>query len=170
MPHGADALTGLPTREALGFDWPGLHRMPATSGACVAVFDIDAFVYVNDQFGWLAADHALQAIATVMQQQIGHRARAYRVAGDEFLLLSTQLPYDDFVALARSIQLAVHGLGLPYRGNPHQTRDRVTVSVAVTRAAPQAQWQEVWAALIDRIDDEKRSGRCAARFQAFCSA
>ena len=168
MPHGIDALTGLPGLDALGFDWPGLHRMPATTGACVAVFDIDAFIYVNDQLGWPTADHALQAIAAVMRQQIGDRARAYRVAGDEFLLLSTQLPYEDFVALARDIQLAVHDLGLPYRGHPSQARDRVTVSVAVTRAAQEARWQQVWAALIDRIDEEKQSGRCAVGFQTFC--
>ena len=84
-----DPLTGLPNRRA--WEQEMLSRAtrgtPSTSSVCLALFDVDFFKSVNEQFGHIAGDEVLR--------HIGHRLAAAcrdsdlvaRLGGDEFALM-----------------------------------------------------------------------------------
>ncbi len=163
-----DALTQLPSLQACISSWDALRARPNSPILSIAVLDIDTFTYVNQDFGWKVADQVLHDMAGIIRDEVGdHAVSAFRVAGDEFVLMAVEERLDRFLAILRMIQNAVYNKKFPYRRNPYGSRDRITVSIAATSvpasAAPDLRTQ--WDQLLNTIYDEKAKGR---RFQVFC--
>ncbi|MDN5861469.1 MAG: GGDEF domain-containing protein [Pseudonocardia sp.] len=84
-----DAKTGLLTAGA----WhdQATSRIDAareTGGsAAVLVLDLDHFKQVNDQYGHIAGDHVLQAVATVLREDVRGDDLVGRFGGEEFVML-----------------------------------------------------------------------------------
>lgn len=78
-----DPLTGLLNRQAF-YDDCGLYDK--TIGA-VASLDMNGLKDLNDSCGHHAGDTALVTIAECMRSAIDRNALAYRVGGDEFIIL-----------------------------------------------------------------------------------
>lgn len=77
-----DALTGLLNRRAIERRFEQLR----TEGfAALAVIDIDHFKAINDVNGHNVGDEVLKAVANALQA--GQNVRAYRLGGEEFVLL-----------------------------------------------------------------------------------
>jgi|GEM_PF-6970656 len=86
-----DALTGLPTHEAL---------LDAIDAPTTAVFlDIDALRIVTYEHGHLTSDDVL----TRLGAWLAEKAQAFRVAGDEFVLLLPGCAIADAEQLAKTI-------------------------------------------------------------------
>lgn len=79
-----DALTGLANRRA--FDERLAMLCAETKPFAVALIDLDAFKPVNDRFGHMIGDRALEQVAARLRGFAPH-AYAARVGGDEFALL-----------------------------------------------------------------------------------
>ena len=81
-----DVLTRLPNRRAFERDARRSLEQTLKEGGqfTLAVIDLSGFKAVNDRVGHSAGDHALQRIAHVLASSCPN---AYRVGGDEFLLL-----------------------------------------------------------------------------------
>jgi len=81
-----DVLTRLPNRRAFERDARRSLEIALEEGGqfTLAVIDLSGFKAVNDRVGHSAGDHALQRIAHVLASSCPN---AYRVGGDEFLLL-----------------------------------------------------------------------------------
>lgn len=75
-----DPLTGLANRRALD------ESRPAADYALVSV-DVDYFKTVNDTYGHAVGDAVLRTLAGVLTRFIRGYDTAYRVGGDEFLLV-----------------------------------------------------------------------------------
>ena len=84
-----DPLTGLPNRRAFEEDLAlSLEQWRvAGQGFGLAVIDLAGFKAINDSLGHAAGDDALRRIADVLSGPSADTHRAYRVGGDEFLLL-----------------------------------------------------------------------------------
>jgi diguanylate cyclase (GGDEF)-like protein len=78
-----DPLTGLLNRQSYYQDLKDGER---TITAAVSV-DMNELKYLNDTFGHEAGDTALKAISKVLLEHSGEKGTAYRVGGDEFMLL-----------------------------------------------------------------------------------
>ncbi|HQR74086.1 MAG: hypothetical protein B7X69_03150, partial [Sulfurovum sp. 39-42-12] len=84
-----DALTGLYNRRAY-YEISELeykkvlryHRILS-----VVMFDVDEFKHINDTYGHSAGDTVLQSVATLTKETIRDYDYAFRMGGDEFLLL-----------------------------------------------------------------------------------
>ena len=84
-----DPLTGLRNRRAFEEDLAVILEQWRTTGLGfdLAVIDLAGFKAINDSLGHAAGDDALKRIASVLSGSSAGTHRAYRIGGDEFLLL-----------------------------------------------------------------------------------
>lgn len=84
-----DELTELGNRRALDRDLPVELSRGARHGRRVAVvaIDLDGLKQVNDTDGHDAGDRVLRGLADAARAALREQDRAYRIGGDEFLLL-----------------------------------------------------------------------------------
>ncbi len=85
-----DALTGLPNRRQFASDLSEGLRNIEGSGQMIALMqlDLDDFKPVNDTLGHPAGDKLLQLAANRIKSCLTGDDRAYRLAGDEFAIIS----------------------------------------------------------------------------------
>ncbi|MBB6099727.1 diguanylate cyclase [Deinobacterium chartae] len=77
-----DALTGLGNRRQLQHDQPHFKAHDH-----LLALDIDHFKRINDTFGHGVGDEVLSTLAHLMRASLHPADRAYRVGGEEFLVL-----------------------------------------------------------------------------------
>jgi len=83
-----DPLTGLHNRRKLELDLAELTaRRSGSTGALLAVIDVDGLKSLNDTLGHAAGDDLLRRFAAGFARAAGPEGRAYRISGDEFALL-----------------------------------------------------------------------------------
>jgi diguanylate cyclase (GGDEF)-like protein len=84
-----DSLTGLGNRRRLMAD---LERMlEGDEPAVLAIFDLDGFKEYNDRFGHPAGDSLLIRLTTRLRGSLRGSDVAYRLGGDEFCVLATDV-------------------------------------------------------------------------------
>lgn len=130
MAMHADPLTGLPGRsffdQALA---PWLDRLNVSSLG-VIVFDIDRFKAVNDTYGHVVGDRALQAVATAarrFQRRLEHRW-VLRWGGEEFTAVCCGATLEQTTELAEQLRRAIAEQDI---GNQTGTPFRVTITCGV---------------------------------------
>lgn len=79
-----DSATGLFNRETLYHDLP---RMTKTVTGVIN-FDINGLKYINDNFGHFEGDKAIFTIAETINACLKKNMYAYRVGGDEFVVIA----------------------------------------------------------------------------------
>jgi diguanylate cyclase (GGDEF)-like protein len=107
-----DALTNLKNRRAfdrlLANEYA--RSLRTRSPLALLMVDVDHFKAYNDQYGHLAGDQALQAVAAAIKSQ----ARAYdhvaRYGGEEFAVILPDTQVADTRAVAERIRQAVQAL------------------------------------------------------------
>ncbi|HME04553.1 MAG TPA: GGDEF domain-containing protein [Solirubrobacteraceae bacterium] len=115
--HRADAvidqLTGMLNRKALATRARELAEVSALSGEPVGVVvaDIDHFKRFNDTHGHAGGDVVLQQVAYVLRKQLRAFDLAYRLGGEEFLILLPGSDLEQSVEIAERLHDAVGGAG-----------------------------------------------------------
>ena len=94
----------------------------------VALFDLDHFKKINDQYGHVTGDHVLKEISTRIRESIRPYDLIGRYGGEEFLLI---LPGCDMSAATRQTErLRLRIAEAPISYESHSIH--VTVSIGVT--------------------------------------
>lgn len=93
-----DQLTQLKNRNAYDVDLRNLIARRGGPGMGIVVLDLNNLKLVNDQFGHQAGDAYIRAAAEAIRRAISGQTAAYRVGGDEFVLL---VPKADASGLTR---------------------------------------------------------------------
>lgn len=103
-----DELTGLGNRRALDRDLPVELSRAARHGRVVAVvaIDLDGLKQLNDDLGHDAGDQALQALADGARAVLREQDRAYRIGGDEFLLVLPETSVEGAIAAVGRMRAA----------------------------------------------------------------
>lgn len=96
-----DHLTQLKNRNAFETDMKNLEGQRKQAGLGVILMDLNNLKAVNDTLGHEAGDLYLQTAANAIREGAPERMAAYRVGGDEFVLL---LPATDHEQLQDQIQ------------------------------------------------------------------
>ena len=101
----ADPLTGLGNRRALDEVLPGaVARAERTAkGLAVIFFDLIGLKAVNDGIGHHAGDETLRSFAIALTSSARASDLAYRVGGDEFVVLMPDTNPDEVLALVDRI-------------------------------------------------------------------
>lgn len=119
-----DALTGLLNRlalEQLMSEWGDVkpyyeleRKLDTASCIVVALIDIDKFKEVNDQYGHQTGDEVLVKAADILKNCCHEHDCAFRIGGDEFLLILSNLQEKDIPMAEKSIsdQLQQHSRNL----------------------------------------------------------
>ncbi len=103
-----DPLTGAYTRRYFDKFLAGRSEEHG-----VAMIDVNQFKSVNDSFGHLVGDEALQTVAAAMQSCLRQTDILIRYGGDEFLLLMPQNCPDGVESVIRRVQNAVQAARVP---------------------------------------------------------
>jgi diguanylate cyclase (GGDEF)-like protein len=109
-----DSLTGLANPRALQFQVArelGRARRTSTPFS-VILLDLDDFKIINDAYGHLAGDRALQEVAKVLQQTTRTYDTCIRYGGDEFVVLLSSCGRAEADERRRRLQEAVAAIKL----------------------------------------------------------
>jgi diguanylate cyclase (GGDEF)-like protein len=109
-----DPLTGLANPRALQFQVTReLARARRTSTPfSVVLLDLDDFKIINDEYGHLAGDRALQAVAKVLQETTRSYDTCIRYGGDEFVVLLSSCGRAEAEERRRRLQEAIGAIKL----------------------------------------------------------
>lgn len=104
-----DPLTGLLNRKALATRFPELAGQAALTNAPLSLiaFDLDHFKSINDKHGHDEGDGVLKAVAYVVRKSLRSFELAYRVGGEEFLVVLPGSSLEEGVAVAQRIREAL---------------------------------------------------------------
>lgn len=136
--RNTDELTGIPNRRhfdhLLAQAWERCRGLQTP--LALLLLELDQFQQFNDQYGLLAGDACLQAMAQTLGQ-VGIRREGDRVArfgGELFAVLLPDSSEADALALAERLHQALKALALPHEGTP---TGMVTAHISVASLVPQ---------------------------------
>lgn len=154
-----DQLTGIANRRrtSLALDEAVRESLRHGRPVSVAMFDIDHFKRINDQFGHHGGDEVLKRVAANAAGQLRATDTLGRFGGEEFVIVLPDAGADAAVGAAERVRCAIEAGG----------RDpRVTISIGVAQLMP----GESAEGLLRRADAAlyvaKRAGRNALRLAA----
>lgn len=150
-----DPLTGLLNRAGLRNRTIELaqHSEYTAEPVGVLIADIDHFKQINDRFGHATGDAVLKDIAYVMRKELRAFDLAYRIGGEEFLILLPGANVHDSEEFARSLHEVL--CSAPRGGQP------VTLSfgVAASNYGDVFEYDEIFAAADAALYRAKNGGR-----------
>ena len=121
-----DALTGIPNRRAgqnvLAQAISAAHRYRVP--LCVISIDVDHFKVINDSFGHLAGDEALQLIGQTLQLAARKEDTVCRWGGEEFFIIAPNISLSDGAVAAERLRKFVE--------NQTITLEDASVSVTIS--------------------------------------
>ena len=112
-----DALTGLANRrrfDAAIAEQITLSQRSKAPVACLMV-DIDHFKRFNDTHGHDAGDAVLRAVGGVLDEALREDGCAFRLGGEEFVLLMPGFTLEQAVVRARQVQAQIQNLRVEHR-------------------------------------------------------
>ena len=151
-----DPLTGMLNRNSLKDRTVELAHQSQRTGQPVGLIvgDLDRFKEVNDSYGHPTGDAVLQDVAYVLRKQLRAFDLAYRIGGEEFLVLLPGANLEQSAAMAERLRQGVEadtvGGGL-----------RVTMSFGVSASDTDCafDYQRISAEADAALYEAKRAGR-----------
>jgi diguanylate cyclase (GGDEF)-like protein len=155
-----DPLTGMLNRKALASRVAELEQQSLVSGEPIGIVvgDLDRFKEVNDSCGHATGDAVLKEVAYEMRKELRAFDLAYRLGGEEFLVVLPGADSDTAVRLAERLR-DVLASGSFSGGR------RITMSFGVS-ASPRGQrfeYPTVFAEADAALFEAKRNGRDQVR-------
>jgi diguanylate cyclase (GGDEF)-like protein len=158
-----DQLTGMLNRKALAVRVQELAQQSSVTGEPVGVIvaDLDRFKQVNDTRGHASGDAVLKDVAYVLRKQLRAFDLAYRLGGEEFLILVPGSNLDQTAELAECLRERV-------AASPVGEGVQVTMSVGVgaSNQGERFNYANVFSVADAALYNAKRDGRdrvCVAR-------
>ena len=127
-----DSLTNMPNRRYFNIVYEReLKRAKRThSHITFMMLDIDFFKQYNDTYGHVEGDRALRAVAKVLKDTLQRPSDfVFRLGGEEFAVLLTQVDESSSAKLAREIGDAIRDNKIPHSGS--QVHEFLTISLGV---------------------------------------
>jgi len=149
-----DSLTGIANRRqfstflASEIDRAKRYGTPMSLAMC----DIDYFKRVNDTFGHDVGDHVLQALTSLVKENIRANDVVARWGGEEFMILMPQSDVEAASNVSEKLRLAI-------AGHHFNNLDKLTVSLGVTGFEPQDDLNSLLKRVDEALYEAKKKGR-----------
>jgi diguanylate cyclase (GGDEF)-like protein len=150
-----DALTGLGNRHWMRamFEREVIRALHSDQALCLMMIDVDNFKVFNDQYGHIAGDRVLVAVADALREYLRPTDLIARFGGDEFAVLLPDVQITQARQTAERIRQQIGEL------SPPSLVTAITVSIGI---ADRTSRDDV-ATLVQRADaamyDAKEAGR-----------
>lgn len=163
-----DGLTGLLNRRALDevllSTWQRSQRSSSTYFSTLFI-DVDYFKLYNDTYGHKMGDTVLQAVATVLRENLRRQNdRAGRYGGEEFVVLLEQTNEDGALLMAQRLCEAIYSQRIAHSASPLQVIS-ISIGVATLNRERHQRMEDVLNDADNALYLAKRDGRnrvCAA--------
>lgn len=100
-----DLLTGVLNRNCMNNriseDISGIKTISKPFG--IFFIDVNGLKTINDTQGHLAGDNLLKDVASMLQELKQKNMEIYRIGGDEFMIIATELPKESFEELEKML-------------------------------------------------------------------
>jgi diguanylate cyclase (GGDEF)-like protein len=122
-----DALTGLGNRHWMStmFEREVTRTLHSSRALCLMMIDVDNFKSFNDQYGHIAGDSALVAVAEALREYLRPTDLVARFGGDEFAVLLPDLKLNQARQTAERIRQQIAAL------SPASLSTAITVSIGI---------------------------------------
>lgn len=145
-----DFLTGLYTREVFY-----KHLNAETDGTMsLLLLDLDDFKSVNDNYGHLAGDRALAAVAELLQSEVRQKDIVARIGGEEFAIILKGVSILDAHKIGERIKNRVEETEFPYQGK------HLSVSVGISNMDTCKTTRELFQLADDALYRAKEKRNC----------
>ena len=155
-----DQLTGMLNRKALMNRVGELEQQSRVTGEPVGLVlgDLDHFKHVNDSQGHAAGDAALKDVAYILRKRLRAFDLAYRIGGEEFLVLLPGADTAECTEMADELRKAV-------ATDTVGDGTSLTISFGVSASAPGSgfDYRRVFAAADEALYEAKSEGRDKVR-------
>ena len=151
-----DPLTGMLNRKALDNRVEELRQQAAVSGAPIGliVIDVDHFKEVNDTVGHSVGDAVLRDVAYIIRTQLRAFELAYRIGGEEFLVLLPGAHQAQSARLAEQLREIVAATRFGA-----EVSVTISLGVAVSPAGEPLDFEELFCRADRALYGAKRAGR-----------
>ena len=149
-----DPLTGLLNRHALIPRFTEIsHQARLThQPVCMLLCDVDAFKQVNDRHGHDRGDAVLRDVAYELRKRLRSFKLAYRLGGEEFLIVLPGVSHAEGQEIAERLRAAVE--------QAHPTDIPVTISLGLSAASGEGVvYETLFKAADEALYEAKRAGR-----------
>ena len=155
-----DQLTGMLNRKALANRVVELSQQSEISGQPIGLIlgDLDNFKRINDSKGHAAGDGVLTDVAYMIRKQLRAFDLAYRIGGEEFLVLVPGADTQECVRLAELLRRTVQACTF---GNDAELT--VSFGVSGSVAGERFDYERVFAAADKALYEAKSLGRNRVR-------
>lgn len=94
-----DLLTSLPNRRKFRDDLNHMIVNSSKNNQKIAVFflDLDRFKQINDSLGHTVGDELIKEVSILLRKVVGPRANIYRLAGDEYVIVFSDIVDEEMV-------------------------------------------------------------------------
>jgi len=138
-----------------------MEKAPKDVGFSLAFLDIDNFKQCNDVYGHDFGDEALKYLSNTvnrrLQQDNLEQTYFVRMGGDEFILISNELPFSDFALLLDELRQRIASGTIQWE----DTRGTITVSIGGANSLSskaETPW-EIYRAADERLYAAKSRGK-----------
>ena len=151
-----DPLTAMLNRKALNNRVAELQAQSSVTGAPVGVVitDIDHFKRVNDTVGHATGDAVLRDVAYTIRKDLRAFELAYRLGGEEFLILLPGADLTETMRLAEGVRTRIEEATYP--GGLDVT---VSCGISASRRGEPFDFDELCSLADQRLYEAKRLGR-----------
>ena len=153
-----DSLTGLQNRGTFlaEFEREVSRCERGEPAFSLAIFDLDRFKRLNDQYGHPFGDQVLKAFSGVLKSSIRKHDTVGRYGGEEFALLMPSTGRESAARVAERVRRDIEARGITVEGK----RVEVTVSGGVSTYGKDGEdWDSLLSAADDALYKAKEGGR-----------
>jgi diguanylate cyclase (GGDEF)-like protein len=147
-----DPLTGIYNRYKFNEDIKKYLHSKREESVFMIMFDIDHFKDINDTFGHPVGDRVLKELSNLIEKSIRPGDKFYRVGGEEFVIISTNITDTQAFLFAEKLRKTV-------RDRNFANGIHITVSIGLTKLKKGEEQEVFYKRVDDALYKAKQTGR-----------